>query len=41
MVSGTLEVAVPVTFGVLTTVAAFIPLLLIEGAAGRSSPRSR
>jgi multidrug efflux pump subunit AcrB len=34
-VSGTLEVAVPVTFGVLTTVAAFIPLLLIEGARGQ------
>ena len=35
VVSGTLEVAVPVTFGVLTTVAAFIPLLLIEGHRGQ------
>ena len=35
VVTGTLEVAVPVTFGVLTTVAAFIPLLLIEGARGQ------
>jgi multidrug efflux pump subunit AcrB len=35
VVSGTLEVAVPVTFGVLTTIAAFIPLLLIEGARGQ------
>ena len=31
---GTEEVAVPVTFGVLTTVVAFSPLLLIEGSAG-------
>ena len=29
---GTLEVAVPVTFGVMTTMVAFSPLLLIEGA---------
>lgn len=34
-IEGTNEVAVPVTFGVLTTVAAFIPLLLIEGARGQ------
>ncbi len=33
-IRGTHEVAVPVTFGVLTTVAAFIPLLLIEGRRG-------
>ncbi len=34
-IDGTNEVAVPVTFGVLTTVAAFTPLLLIEGARGQ------
>lgn len=33
-INGTEEVAIPVTFGVLTTVAAFTPLLLIEGASG-------
>ncbi|MDZ7839957.1 MAG: efflux RND transporter permease subunit [Gammaproteobacteria bacterium] len=33
-ISGTREIAVPVTFGVLTTVAAFAPLLMIEGARG-------
>ncbi|MCB1581550.1 MAG: efflux RND transporter permease subunit [Marinicella sp.] len=33
-IEGTQEVATPVTFGILTTVAAFIPLALIEG--GRS-----
>jgi len=33
-IEGTEEVATPVTFGILTTVAAFIPLALIEG--GRS-----
>lgn len=31
---GTQEVATPVTFGVLTTIAAFLPLLFIEGARG-------
>ncbi len=31
---GTHEIAVPVTFGVLTTVVAFIPLLLVEGHRG-------
>ncbi|EAW27040.1 putative multidrug resistance protein(AcrB/AcrD/AcrF family) [Alteromonadales bacterium TW-7] len=31
---GTQEVATPVTFGVLTTVAAFLPLAFIEGARG-------
>ncbi len=30
-IEGTQEVSVPVTFGVLTTVAAFMPLLLLEG----------
>ncbi|HPQ97585.1 MAG TPA: efflux RND transporter permease subunit, partial [Thiolinea sp.] len=30
-IEGAQEVAVPVTFGVLTTVAAFMPLLLLEG----------
>lgn len=34
-VAGTREIAVPVTFGVLTTVAAFVPLLMIEGARGQ------
>jgi len=34
-IAGTKEVAIPVTFGVLTTVAAFVPLLLIEGVRGK------
>jgi multidrug efflux pump subunit AcrB len=34
-IHGTQEVAIPVTFGVLTTIAAFIPLLMIEGARGK------
>lgn len=34
-INGTKEVAVPVTFGVLTTVAAFTPLLFIEGNRGQ------
>ncbi len=33
-IAGTREVAVPVTFGVMTTVAAFTPLLMIEGVRG-------
>lgn len=33
-ITGTREVAVPVTFGVLTTVAAFIPLAFMEGNRG-------
>lgn len=33
-IKGTQEVAVPVTFGVLTTVAAFTPLLFLEGHRG-------
>ncbi|MEO0422139.1 MAG: efflux RND transporter permease subunit [Pseudomonadota bacterium] len=34
-IRGTQEIAVPVTFGVLTTVAAFTPLLFIEGTRGK------
>ncbi len=34
-IEGAQEVAIPVTFGVLTTVAAFIPLMLIEGVRGK------
>lgn len=34
-IAGTQEVAIPVTFGVLTTVAAFMPLLMIEGFRGK------
>ena len=34
VIEGTQEVAVPVTFGVLTTVAAFIPLMMIGGSRG-------
>lgn len=33
-IQGTQQIATPVTFGVLTTVAAFLPLLLIEGQRG-------
>lgn len=33
-VEGTQEVSIPVTFGVLTTVAAFSPLLMLEGDRG-------
>ena len=33
-IRGTEEVATPVTFGVLTTVAAFLPLAFIEGPRG-------
>lgn len=33
-IKGTQEVATPVTFGVLTTIAAFLPLAFIEGARG-------
>jgi len=33
-IHGTKEVAVPVTFGVLTTVAAFLPFFMIEGVRG-------
>ena len=34
-VEGTREVSVPVIFGVLTTVVAFVPLLLVEGQMGQ------
>ena len=34
-IRGTQEVAIPVTFGILTTVVAFIPLLMIEGTRGQ------
>ncbi len=34
-IAGTHDVAVPVTFGILTTVAAFTPLLMIEGVRGQ------
>jgi len=34
-IAGTHEVAVPVTFGIFTTVAAFSPLLMIDGARGQ------
>ena len=33
-INGTREVAVPVTFGVFTTIAAFLPLAFIEGTRG-------
>ncbi len=33
-IQGTQEIAIPVTFGVLTTIVAFIPLLMIEGHRG-------
>lgn len=33
-INGTMDVAVPVTFGVLTTMVAFLPLTLIEGRFG-------
>ncbi len=34
-IKGTQEVAVPVTFGILTTIAAFFPLLMVEGVRGK------
>ena len=34
-IQGTKEVAIPVTFGVLTTIAAFVPLGLLDGRLGR------
>ncbi|PHQ64699.1 MAG: acriflavine resistance protein B, partial [Sulfurimonas sp.] len=33
-IEGTQEVAAPVTFGVLTTIAAFVPLAMMEGRRG-------
>jgi multidrug efflux pump subunit AcrB len=35
VVAGAMEVAVPATFGVLTTVAAFLPIVLISGIYGQ------
>ena len=35
VIEGTYEVAVPVTFGVLTTVAAFLPLMFVDGVRGQ------
>lgn len=34
VIKGTQEISIPVTFGVLTTVAAFLPLLMIGGVRG-------
>jgi multidrug efflux pump subunit AcrB len=34
-INGTKEVAVPVTFGILTTIAAFLPLAFVEGTRGQ------
>ena len=34
-IEGTKEISIPVTFGVLTTVAAFSPLLMIDGVRGK------
>lgn len=34
-IEGTREVAIPVTFGILTTIAAFLPLAFIEGDRGQ------
>lgn len=34
-ISGTKEVALPVTFGVLTTVTAFLPLIFVDGPRGK------
>ncbi|HBC58382.1 MAG TPA: hypothetical protein DCZ03_14575, partial [Gammaproteobacteria bacterium] len=34
-IAGTREIAIPVTFGVLTTVVAFTPILFIEGIRGQ------
>ena len=35
VVNGTMKVAVPATFGVLTTMAAFMPILLVSGVSGQ------
>ncbi len=35
VIEGTQQVSIPVTFGVLTTVAAFLPLLMIDGTQGK------
>ena len=39
IVEGVLKVAVPATFGVLTTIAAFLPILLVTGCEGLSYPK--
>ncbi len=36
-IQGTREVSVPVIFGVLTTIAAFLPMIFAPGNMGRSS----
>ncbi|MCA1780500.1 MAG: efflux RND transporter permease subunit, partial [Xanthomonadaceae bacterium] len=35
VVNGVMKVAVPATFGVLTTIAAFLPILLVSGVSGQ------
>ncbi|MGB0514739.1 MAG: efflux RND transporter permease subunit, partial [Wenzhouxiangellaceae bacterium] len=35
VVNGTMKVAVPATFGVLTTIAAFTPILMVSGISGQ------
>jgi len=35
VVNGTMKVAVPATFGVLTTMAAFLPILMVTGISGQ------
>ena len=35
VVNGTMKVAVPATFGVLTTIAAFAPILMVDGVSGQ------
>ncbi|MBS3743584.1 MAG: efflux RND transporter permease subunit [Wenzhouxiangellaceae bacterium] len=35
VVNGTMKVAIPATFGVLTTIAAFVPILLVSGISGQ------
>lgn len=35
VINGTKEVAIPVTFGILTTVAAFLPIAFIDGVRGQ------
>ncbi len=35
VVDGVMKVAVPATFGVLTTIAAFLPILLVSGVSGQ------
>jgi len=35
VINGTKEVAIPVTFGILTTIAAFLPIAFIEGVRGQ------